>query len=173
MRPYVLLATGRLRDCTLLRPPAVAVTAMLIALAGCGGSDTSTGPAADPAGIYTLGGVEYDELPATIHQNPWSDPMTGHFYDKLIVQVTGGVVELAPNGHFSVTLQIFKSGDGVKENLEDVHEGTWTVKGTVVSIRLDNGEAGEASLQEGVFGLSLDYLRKGAFQTYLFEKVPD
>jgi hypothetical protein len=146
---------------------------MLIALAGCGGTDTSAGPSANVAGVYTLSVVEYDELPATIHEKGWVDHVTGQVYRKLIVRITGGVVELAPNGHFSLTLDVFKDGDGVKENLEEVWEGTWKVKGTVVTIALDTGDDGEASLQDGVLGLSLDYLRKGAFQTYLFEKVPD
>src|ERR1051325_321252 len=91
-----------------------AAAALLTAVMAFGCSDSSTSPRSrGPQGTYTLRRVAQKGVPTEIHHGPWFDPAAHHFYNQLVVTVTGGAVELLANGSFAVWIEYDVVADGV------------------------------------------------------------
>ena len=135
---------------------AALVVAAAIAVTGCAGSDSSTGPtAATPAGDYELRQVDGNAIPAKIYHGPYFDAATPHFYNQLIVEVTQGTIQLDADGRFRIELGYRFNGDGkiAVNALKD--EGDYQVQGGEIQFESDQGGQYSATLQDGTIDLPL------------------
>lgn len=144
-------------------------TALLGATA-CG-SDSGTGPGNRLAGTYILEEIGTVELPALIHQGPWLDRTNTRFYNKYIVSIYSGMVEL-DGGEFLIELDGSVNADGQTFNNTAEVEGTYEVKGSTISFMPASapGAVVTARIEDGAIVLPLDLMGKGAQLDYVFRR---
>lgn len=143
---------------------ATMLAVMALAITACGGSDKATGPKGGQniAGSYSLRAVANGGLPATIHDGPWYDPNSGHFYNNLKATVTGGWVDLTsdgptPNaGHFNAHLDLDVVADGDPTSGTVDHSGTFNVANGQIVFTDEDGSTVEGSLNNGALAVQID-----------------
>jgi hypothetical protein len=137
---------------------------------GGGGQNNGSHGGNRPNGIYTLHTIDGADIPVYVHQGPWFDAPNHHFYNRLVIQVTRGIVNLSGDGFFQLSLSVALDKDGVKENAEANLQGRWKLEGETVTITLDGGQTGTATLRNGTFTIAIDYLGKGKDNMYTFTR---
>lgn len=161
---------------TRLAPRAVRRAALLLAatalLAGGCGGDKGTGPGSNPAGTYVLHDIDAQALPVTIHQGPWLDPGSVTFYNKYILQITGGVIELGSDDRFTLTLDGAVNADGVQFAPSTMVTGDYEIDGGEVWFMPDGygGNGWSASIGNGTVSFDMDLMSKGASLEYSFRR---
>jgi hypothetical protein len=147
------------------------VAVCLLAAAGCGG-DNSTGPSGRITGSYVLRDVDDEGLPVTIHQGPWLDPVNVTFYNKYILQVTGGVIELHDDDRFTMTISADANADGLQWSPTLVLGGSYEVDDGEVWFWVDGYDvpAGSAAISRGIITLTIDLMSKGVSNDLHFRK---
>lgn len=150
----------------------VLTVAATFIISGCS-SDKGTGPGGDSsAGTYLLSDVDDYAPPVTIHQGPWLDPVSVTFYNKFILQVTGGAIELDDDDTFSINFTVHANGDG-KQWGASVHvTGAYVLEGDELWFYPDdeNQNPVVAYLNGDTINLTLDFMGKGVANTYHFSK---
>ena len=152
----------------------LALAGVLVGPAACG-SDGATGPRQQddtPAGLYRLWGVDAERLPVEIHRGPWLDPETVHFYNRYVVEVTDGVIELdEEDSSFWMELDYDTNGDGVQGHRNLYVEGTYSIVDGLLMMLSTEGNLGFAEIQSnGKIYFDLDILGIGTFNTFGFFK---
>ena len=149
---------------------AILATIALLGTIACGGDSGSTGPSnVDPSGSYRLNQVDAKPIPVEVFNGPYYDPDLGYSY-PLVLRVTGGVVELQPDGQFHMLIQsTWSSGtnDGVDLRMVD---GTYRINGSKILIDTDGG-AGSGGFKDGEMTLSLDVGETGTMKKYTFRRI--
>lgn len=148
------------------------LAAALLAAPGCS-SDKGTGPAEKlPAGTYSLHQIDDDAPPVTIHQGPWLDPVNVTFYNKFIVKITGGEVELDDNGQFLMNFTADINGDGQQWSAVLDIAGAYAIEDDEVWFYPEDADLNPVSspLQNGAITLGIDFMGKGVANYYHFAK---
>lgn len=146
--------------------------ALLGAACGGGGGDSGTEPSNGPAGTYALRQVDDASLPAVIHQGPWLDRVNVRFYNKLIMQVVDGSIELYDDGTYSMTFDMEYNADGKPGTTSVDREGDYEVQGADIAFRWGSNPPGTFAgrLQGGVITIPLDFMGKGVSNAYAFRR---
>jgi len=147
------------------------LVATLVSVAACSGSDSSTGPSSGPAGSYQLRQIDQENLPVEIHGGPWFDPADGIFYERYLVSVDEGAVELCDCGRFSIWFNASIDGDGTLMTKHVEIDGDWEAHGSVIVLQAD-GAPGTATLtvHGRTIDLQIDLMGKGVNLDYTFRK---
>jgi hypothetical protein len=157
------------RSRRLTKIAALAVTVVAVA-AACGG-DSSTSPTINPAGVYTLERVEQTSVPVQVYRGPYYHQNDARMYQEFIVTITGGTLQLDAAGTYHTTLNYRAMKDGVEEVSSIRAWGTYTVRGSEISLVRDNGvDTGDGTVATGSVTLALDVVDKGATKAYMFVK---
>jgi len=151
---------------------AIAAMALVAALAGATacGSDSGTGPAKGPEGLYPLQQVDGSAPPVEIHHGPYFDAPTHHFYNQLVMQVTGGTIELDDNANFSMEFEMEYVGDGEPGTTSLQLEGSYTVNGSDILFMPNIGGTLSGTLQGKAITLSIDFLQEDNPLDYTFRR---
>jgi hypothetical protein len=157
------------------RAIALAAVAMLaIGAVGCGGAEQATAPVDpyEPTGKWTLQEIEAGALPVTIYDDAWFDEPTGHFYKRLVVQITGGDLALNADGRFTLAFEVSVNRDGQREVSRQRIDGAWWSRVGIVALGPDDDrrENSIGYLGNGWLMLSIDYMGNGEGKMYAFRK---
>lgn len=114
--------------------------ALLGALACSSGSDSTTGPAEDVAGVYTLQRIEGTAVPVQVYRGQYFHVDDGRMYQDFRATITDGWVELDDSGTYFSVLNYRVLKDGIEENGELDALGTYEVKGNQLILTSENGE---------------------------------
>lgn len=149
----------------------VFLMAGLLVTAGCGG-DKSTGPDGGITGRYTLRDVDGEGLPVTIHQGPWLDPVNVTFYNKYVMQVTGGTIELGDDDRFTMTISAQANADGLQWSPSLILIGDYDVANGEIRFWPDGYDiaAGSARISRGTITLTIDLMTKGVSNDLHFRR---
>lgn len=152
----------------------LAVLLAMSVLAGAtacgGGSDAATGPGKNKvAGLYALMTIDKKAIPREVYHGPFFDAAASHFYNQLIVTVTGGEVVLRDDGTFHIAVDLDVNGDGETETGTIAFGGTYDVHGSDVALAVNGGNGGSAALQDDYLTVDIDVLKgKGTLRKYFF-----
>jgi hypothetical protein len=150
------------------------VAIVLIATLGCGGAEQVSAPPDDstPVGKWTLQEIDAATLPATIYDDAWFDEANGHFYNRLVVQITGGDVTVTPDGRFTLAFEVTSNKDGKREISRQRIDGAWWSRVGIVAFRPDDERRDNSIgwLEDGWMMLSIDYMVNGEEKTYAFKR---
>lgn len=154
------------------RPLALLIAvATLVGTMACGGdSDSSTGPRDnDITGLYALMTIDKKEIPREVYHGPFFDADAPHFYNQLIVTVTGGEVILQEDGTFRIAVDLTVNGDGEIQTGTIAFGGTYEVDGSNVMFSVNGGNGGSATLQDDYLMVDIDVMKgKGTLRKYFF-----
>src|SRR5574338_421711 len=92
------------------RAATIVVAALTVAAAGCGGGDTSgpTGPGGNnQIGLYALMTANKKAIPSEIYHGPYFDDTIPHFFNQVIVRVTGGELVLQEDDRFHLAIDFY------------------------------------------------------------------
>jgi hypothetical protein len=140
-----------------------------------GGGDSSTGPSAGPStdnplGLYALMQVNQKAIPSEIKHGPFFDATVPHFYNQLIVKITGGELVLQKGGRFHFALDLYVNADGDESTLTRSIDGTWEVDDGEIDLTPDRGTGfTTATIANGNITMDLDVIGEGKFSAYRFE----
>ena len=143
-------------------------TALIAAVVGCGGGDSSTGPSnADPVGLYSLRQVGKDAIPAQIFrgQLPGIPAI-------MTIGITGGELILQENQTFSMALDLAMSANGQTLPRPVNIYGDYEIEGGQLTLVDGAGNEVEATLRNGVATVGLDLVGNGVIKQYTFRFVP-
>jgi hypothetical protein len=157
---------------------AVGLVALLVAAVGCG-SGSSTGPRGNSnggnqggvMGNYDLVQIDQASLPQEVYHGPYFDPNTHHFYNQLVVKVTGAIMELDELGNFYLTVDYSGTADGAPFTTAGELDGTYkTYSNNSVDFQPDGATNSyvSGSVRNGVLTLPLDLWKRGRLQSYSF-----
>ena len=141
---------------------------------GGGGGDSSTGPT-DPGtrnqlGLYALMQVNKKAIPTEIKHGPFFDASVPHFYNQLIVKITGGELVLQDGGRFHFALDLYVNADGDEASLTKPIDGTWEMDGNELTLTPDRGTGyTTATIGKGSVSMDLDVIGEGKFSAYTFQ----
>ena len=148
---------------------ATMLSAVLVGATACG-SDSGTGPAKGPEGVYPLQQVDGSAPPVEIHHGPYFDAPTHHFYNQLVMQVTSGTIELDDNANFSMEFEMEYVGDGEPGTTSLELEGSYTVNGSDIVFLPNIGGSLPGRLQGKAITLSIDFMQKDSPLDYTFRR---
>jgi len=143
----------------------------LASATACGGGDSSTGPSTkNPLGLYALMQVNTKAIPTEIKHGPFFDATVPHFYNLLIVKVTGGELVLQDGGRFHFALDYYVNADGQEGTVTRPIDGTWEADGDEITLT-PNGDNGytTATMGKGRISMDLDLIGEGKFVPYTFQ----
>jgi hypothetical protein len=147
----------------------ILTTITLVAAIACAG-DSGTGPKSnDPAGSYRLNQVDAKPIPVEVFNGPYYDPDLGYSY-QLVLRVTGGVVDLEPDGSFHLIVQSTWSSGGANGTDYRMVDGTYRINGSKILIDTDSG-SGSGSFKGDEMTLSLDVGETGTMKKYTFRRA--
>lgn len=153
------------------RGTALFLLAALSGAAACG-SDGATSPkkTPTPTGTYALRQVDQKAPPAEIYHGPYFDAANQHFYNQLVVTVTGGGIELDELNHFSFWIDLSYLGDGVRATKRVSLDGTYELQGSLVIVHVPNAPAAGFTIDSGQIVQAIDLMGKGDVAQYTFKK---
>ena len=145
----------------------------LASATACGGGDSSTGPSTnDPLGLYALMQVNTKAIPTEIKHGPFLDAtvVPPHFYNLMIVKITGGELVLQDGGRFHFAVDFYVNGDGREGTVTRPTDGTWEVNGDVITLTPDGNKGSvTATIGKGSINISLDLIGEGKVLPYSFQ----
>jgi hypothetical protein len=149
----------------------------LASATACGGGDSGTGPSTGPstrtqAGLYALMQVNTKAIPTEIKHGPFLDVsvVPPHFYNLMIVKITGGELVLQDGGRFHFAVDFYVNGDGREGTVTRPTDGTWEVDGDVITLTPDGNKGSvTATIGKGSINISLDLIGEGKVLPYSFQ----
>jgi hypothetical protein len=170
MTPTILAGRHRGRRRVYGSASSILTAITLFGAIACAG-DSGTGPSNnDPAGSYRLSQVDTKPIPVEVFNGPYYDPDLGYSY-QLVLRVTGGVVDLEPDGEFHMIIQSTWSSGGDDGTDYRMVDGTYRVNGSKIFIDTDSG-SGSGAFQDGQITFSLDVGETGTMKKYTFRRSP-
>lgn len=154
---------------------ALLLCSTLASATACGGGDSSTGPGngsgnGNRLGLYALMQVNKKAIPTEIKHGPFFDASVPHFYNQLIVKVTGGELVLQDGGRFHFALDLYINGDGDEATFTRPIEGTWEVDDDEITLTPDRGTGyTTGTIANGSISMDLDVVGEGKFVPYTFQ----
>ena len=168
MTSTILAAPRRGRRTFRRTTASVFATITLFGAMACAG-DSGTGPSqTDPAGTYRLSQVDSKQIPVEVFNGPSYDPELGYSY-PLVLRITGGVVELGPDGEFHLIVQSTWSSGPANGTDYRMVDGAYRIDGSKIFIDTDSG-AGDGAFKNGEITLSLDVGETGTMRKYTFRR---
>jgi hypothetical protein len=152
-------------------------TTLASATACGGGGDSSTGPSNGSGtrtqlGLYALMQVNTKAIPAEIKHGPFLDAtvVPPHFYNVMIVKITGGELVLQDGGRFHFAVDFYVNGDGREGTVTRPTDGTWKVDGSEITLTPDGGNGfTTATIGKGSINVNLDLIGEGKVLPYSFQ----
>ncbi len=149
----------------------------LASATACGGGDSSTGPSTGPStstklGLYALMQVNTKAIPTEIKHGPFLDVsvVPPHFYNLMIVKITGGELVLQDGGRFHFAVDFYVNGDGREGTVTRPTDGTWEVDDDVITLTPDGNKGfTTATIGKGSINLNLDLIGEGKVLPYSFQ----
>jgi hypothetical protein len=154
--------TDTLRAGTRFRLAWLALVVVAVTTA-CAGGDSSTGPRdPSPNGLYALMQVDGKAIPKEVYHGPYFDARQPHFYEQLIVKVTGGELVLGTDGRYHLAIDVAITADGEVTSTTLASEGMYELDGDEIDLVRDDGEGwGTATLRNGSLMISVDVMGDG------------
>jgi hypothetical protein len=143
-----------------------------LALLGACPKDSGTDPSNGPAGSYELRQVDDGALPFTIHKGPWLDRVHTRFYNKFVMDVVEGDIELDEGGNYTLDLFFDYVADGTPGNTGVHHKGSYEIDGADITFRWGSNPPGTylGRIQNGVITIPFDFMGKGVSIGYAFRR---
>ena len=134
-------------------------------------SDPNSPKGGTVVGTYQLQQADDRSLPADIHRGPFYDYTQHHFYNQLIVTVTGGSIELDENGNLTATLDASITGDGQTWTKHNEGQATYTAKGSQITAYSADGQViGMFSVANGEIVQGVDPIGEGVMHQLLYRR---
>ncbi len=122
------------------------------------------------SGTYALRLIDKKPLPTDIHHGPFFDAPNQHFYNQLIVKITGGAIELDPLGDFAIWLDYTLNEDGQVSTKHIETDGTWKMVGTTVTVYVNGQKTAAFDIVNGQVVENVDLLQEGTMHEYTYKK---
>jgi hypothetical protein len=158
------------------RAATIFVAAMTVAAAGCGGGDSSspTGPGGgNQLGLYALMTANKKAIPSEIYHGPFFDETIPHFFNQVIVRVTGGELVLQEDDRFHLAIDIYIFADGEEQTGTLAIDGDSEIDGGKIALWADaGGDPVIASIRNGTVTFTSDTKTPGKRTELVFKYVP-
>ena len=159
-----------------------AIVAGMLVIAGCSDSTApkksggggqnggGNGGGQGASGTYSLRAIDRKALPIDIHHGPFFDAPNQHFYNQLIVKVTGGAIVLDPLGDFAVWMEYTIVADGQQSTKHLETDGTWKMVGNQVTVYVNGQATATFAIQNGQVVENIDLIKDGTMHEYTYQK---
>jgi hypothetical protein len=157
------------------RAATIAVAAMTVAAAGCGGGDSAgpTGPGGTQLGLYALMTANKKAIPTEIYHGPYFDETIPYFFNQFIVRVTGGELVLQDDDRFHLAIDLYINADGEEGTLTIPVDGDFEIDGGKIALWADGGEEPEiAAIRNGTVTFTSSTRTAGKRTELTFKYVP-
>ena len=158
------------------RAATIAVAAMTVAAAGCGGGDSSgpTGPGGDnQLGLYALMTANKKVIPTEIYHGPFFDETIPRFFNQVIVRVTGGELVLQEDNRFHLAIDLYLYADGDEDAATLAVDGDFETEGGKIELWADGAEGPVvAAIRNGTVTFTSDTGTAGNRAELTFKHVP-
>ena len=172
MNVYIALLAGVPWRYVASRIAAALLALTMIGTTSCtAGGENPTGPGDEHEGFYELSRIDLEPPPVVIHQGPWYDPADGGtFYNRYVVEITGGEISLDDDGRFTMEFSVAIDGDGETFTRHVAFEGTYEIIGDRIEFTTDDGGGGFAGISGNEIVMPMDPMGKGVTKNYVFER---
>jgi hypothetical protein len=143
----------------------------LSGVAGCGGSsDAVTDPDDGPYGSYALSQVDGTALPVQVHNGPFLDRTNVRLYNRFIVRVTGGEIELDDDGQLYISVQATADADGTPGRFDNEYEVPYKLIDNRLTVIIDGQKVEIGRLEDGALTIGMDLMQKGVVNQFTFRR---